>query len=131
MYLERIQKLEKELAAEKELHSSGVATIVSAVPGSETGGAPSPSPSHGADGGELSSVSVKEPVGKHASVVSGSELGSVETGVAREASPTTVIPSKVLETGPGLLMIPVVTLVIRFLIVKVEHLPLWVVIARA
>ena len=67
VYLERIQKLytmEKELAAEKELSSSGLTTIVSAVPGSGTGGAPNPSPSHGADGGELSSVSVKEPVGK-------------------------------------------------------------------
>ena len=101
VYLERIQKLEKELAAEKELRSSGLATIVSAVPGSGTGGAPSPSPSHCADGGELSSVSVKEPVGKRMSVVSGSELGSVETGVAREASPTTVIPLKVLETSPA------------------------------
>ena len=70
---------------------------MSAVPGSRTGGAPSPS--YGAD--ELSSVSVKEPVGKRASVVSGLELGSVETGVAKEASRTTVISSKVLETGPA------------------------------
>ena len=62
VYLERIQKLEKELAAE-ELRLSGLTTIVSAVPGSGTGGAPS----HGAGGGELSSVSVKKPVGKHTS----------------------------------------------------------------
>ena len=63
VYLERIQKLEKELATEKELRSSAVATVVSAVPGSGTGGAPS----HGAGGGELSSVSGEKPVGKRES----------------------------------------------------------------
>ena len=92
VYLERILKLEKELATE-ELRLSGLATIVSAVPGSGTGGAPS----HGAGGGELSSVSVKKPVGKRASVVSMSEresASSVETGMTTE---TTAIPSKVLE----------------------------------
>ena len=95
VYLERIQKLE-ELATE-ELHLSGLATIVSAVPGSGTEGAPS----HGAGGGELSSVRLKKPVGKHASVVSASEresAGSVETGMTREA---TAIPSTVLETDPA------------------------------
>ena len=50
VYLERIQK---------ELRLSGLTTIVSAVPGSGTGGAPS----HGAGGGELSSV-CKEACGK-------------------------------------------------------------------
>ena len=128
VYQERIQKLEKELAAEKELRLSGFATSVSAVPGSGTGGAPN----RGAGGGELSSVSVKKPVGKRASVVSVSEresAGSVETGVTREATaiPSTK-PTLLQNCLVGLLMVPVVALVIRFLIVRVEHLPLWVVI---
>ena len=75
-HLERIQKLEKELATEKELRSSTLTTGVSAVPGSETGGAPS----HGADGGELSSASVEKPVG------------------GRASASEHVVPSKVLTT---------------------------------
>ena len=80
VYLERIQKLQKELATKKELCSSAFTTIVSAVPGSRKGDAPS----QVTGGDELPSVSVKKPMGKHASVVNGSEhrsTCSVQTGV--------------------------------------------------
>ena len=80
--MERIGKLEKELATEKELHSSAVTTIVSAVPGSGTGGAPS----HGGGGGESLSLSGEKPVGKHVSVVSGSEDGSTSSSVTGDLS---------------------------------------------
>ena len=57
--LARIQKLEKELATEKELHLSFLTTTVSAVPGSEKGDPPS----HSTGGGDLASVRVESSVG--------------------------------------------------------------------
>ena len=90
VYMARIQKLEKELATEKELRLSLTA-------GSGKGDASS-------HGGELHSVSVETPKGKHAGVVSGSEHGSVssvEAGETRMTSPTTVVASKVLEVDPS------------------------------
>ena len=90
VYMARIQKLEKELATEKELRLSLTA-------GSGKGDASSHS-------GELHSVSVETPKGKRAGVVSGSEHGSVssvEAGETRVTSLTTVVASKVLEADPS------------------------------
>ena len=90
VYMVRIQKLEKELATEKELRLSLTA-------GSGKGDASSHS-------GELHSVSMETPKGKRAGVVSGSEHGSVssvEAGETRVTSPTTVVASKVLEADPS------------------------------
>ena len=90
VYMARIQKLEKELATEKELRLSLTA-------GSGKGDTSSHS-------GELHSVSVETPKGKRACVVSGSEHGSVssvEAGKTRVTSPTTVVASKVLEADPS------------------------------
>ena len=88
MYLERIQRLEKELTAEKELRSSLAGSGEGAVPG------------RGAAGGELHGESVEKPKGVHdsESVARGSEhaehgvASSEETGVT---SPATASASKV------------------------------------
>ena len=88
MYLERIQRLEKELTAEKELRSSLAGSGEGAVPGC------------GAAGGELHGESVEKPKGVHdlESVARGSEhaehgvASSEETGVT---SPATASASKV------------------------------------
>ena len=88
MYLERIQKLEKELTTEKELRLSLAGSGEGAVPG------------HGAAGGELHGESVETPKGVHdsKSVARGSEHaehGSASTEETGVTSPATASASKV------------------------------------
>ena len=116
-------------------HRKGATILVSEVPGSRKGDVPS----HGASGGELSRVSVEKSSGTHSSVVSGSEHGStssVETGMAKVTSTTTDVPQRswkltlLVNCLVGLVIAHVMWMLIRFPIVRVEHLPLWVEIAR-